>query len=95
MGLFSALDIILDMPMERALSVVQVPDPIRHALLRKSGELYPVLELILWYETADWINASRSLILNKLESSDVFGAYLESLMWYNTLIAPVNEPKEA
>lgn len=94
MGLFSALDLILDMPMERALNIVQVPDSIRHALLHKTGEFYPVLELLLWYETADWINTSRSLIINKLEGSDVFGAYLESLCWYNTLIAPLSEPEE-
>lgn len=95
MGLFSVLDIILDMPMEKALNVVRVSDPIRDALLHKKGHLYPVLELILWYETADWVNASRSLIIHKMEPSDIYDAYLEALKWYNMLIAPETEEEEA
>ncbi len=91
MGLFSALDIILDMDMEHALNVVQVADEIRDALLYQKGDLYPVLELILLYEKADWINTSRSLIIEEISSPDVFDAYMDALQWYNKLNATLTE----
>ena len=39
MGLFSAVDIMLDKPMKEALDMVQVSDNIRNALLEQSGPL--------------------------------------------------------
>lgn len=87
MGLFSVLDIILEKPMAEALDMIQISKPIREALVNRTGKLAPVYNLILSYETADWPEVSRQLLLNRQDDKDVSQAYNEALSWYrNTII---------
>ena len=53
MGLFSVLDLILEMPMEDALKKVNVSKQITDAIVHDTGEFAPVLEFIKSYENAD------------------------------------------
>lgn len=62
-GLFSILDIILDCSMEEALSMVRVSGKIRTALLEHTGSLAEVLHFIVKYESAEWQEVSRQLVL--------------------------------
>lgn len=86
-GLFSILDIILDCSMEEALSMVRVSDKIRDALLEHTGSLAEVLNFIVKYESAQWQEVSRQLVLKKIEIADVSNAWVSSLQWYAKLIA--------
>ena len=86
-GLFSILDIILDCTMEEALSMVRVSDKIRSALLEHTGPLAEVLDFIVKYESAQWQEVSRQLVLKNIEISDVSKAWVSSLQWYAKLIA--------
>ena len=86
-GLFSILDIILDCSMEEALSMVRVSDKIRTALLEHTGPLAEVLHFIVKYESAEWQEVSRQLVLKNIEISDVSQAWVSSLQWYAKLIA--------
>ncbi len=86
MGLFSALDVILDKPMDEALDLIQVAKEIRSALVSHEGKLAPVLEFILAYESADWSGVSRMLVLGKIDDKKVYEAYIESLDWYRKTI---------
>ncbi|MGO5018398.1 EAL and HDOD domain-containing protein [Roseburia faecis] len=86
-GLFSILDIILDCSMEEALSMVRVSDKIRTALLEHTGPLAEVLNFIVKYESAEWQEVSRQLVLKNIEISDVSQAWVSSLQWYAKLIA--------
>ena len=86
-GLFSILDIILDCSMEEALSMVRVSDKIRTALLEHTGSLAEVLHFIVKYESAEWQEVSRQLVLKNIEISDVSQAWVSSLQWYAKLIA--------
>lgn len=87
MGLFSVLDVILEKPMEEALEMVMVAQEIRSALIRHSGPLAPVLELMYHYETAGWQDVSRQLLLAKIDVKPVSEAYEEALRWYRDLMA--------
>ncbi len=87
MGLFSVLDVILEKPMEEALEMVMVAGEIRNALIRHSGPLAPVLELMTHYETAGWQDVSRQLLLAKIDVKPVSEAYEEALRWYRDLMA--------
>ncbi|MDR2933085.1 MAG: HDOD domain-containing protein [Oscillospiraceae bacterium] len=86
MGLFSVLDIILEMSMEDALKLVQVSDDIGQALISKEGRFAPVMRFIEYYEMADWAAVSRELILFDLTANDIYDAYIEAIAWYSDLI---------
>lgn len=86
-GLFSILDIILDCSMGEALSMVRVSGKIRAALLERTGSLAEVLHFIVKYESAEWQEVSRQLVLKNIEIPDVSHAWVSSLQWYAKLIA--------
>lgn len=86
-GLFSILDIILDCSMEEALSMVRVSGKLRAALLERTGSLAEVLHFIVKYESAEWQEVSRQLVLKNIEIPDVSHAWVSSLQWYAKLIA--------
>lgn len=86
MGLFSVIDIILDIPMENALEIIQVSDNIRNALLHQQGRYYSILEFALYYETADWVNVARCCIMSNINQDDAFTAYFDALSWYSSTI---------
>lgn len=86
MGLFSALDIMLEKPMEEALSMVQVSSHVKDALLENKGDFAKVLNFIKHYEDADWTEVSRQLVLDEIDMYKVYEAYLSALKWYRDLI---------
>ena len=86
MGLFSALDRMLEKPMDEALNMVQVSKNVREALLENKGEFAPVLEFIKCYEDADWTEVSRLLVLSGMDMDKIYTAYLGALRWYRDLI---------
>lgn len=83
MGLFSVLDVILEAPMAEALQTVMVAGDVREALAEGKGILAPVLELMTQYETANWQEVSRQLLLAGIPVQSVSDAYQRALRWYN------------
>ncbi|WP_026652239.1 EAL and HDOD domain-containing protein [Butyrivibrio proteoclasticus] len=86
MGLFSAIDVMLDKTMEQALGMVQVSNNVKQALLEGKGDFAPVLDFIKRYEDADWTEVSRVLVLKNIDMDKVYEAYLSALKWYRDLI---------
>ncbi len=86
MGLFSALDVMLEKPMEEALEMVVVPKNVKEALLNGTGEYAKVLEFMKRYEDADWTEVSRLMVLGNIDMDKVYEAYLSALRWYRDLI---------
>jgi len=93
MGLFSVLDVILEMPMENALNIVTVSDKIHQALVDLKGDFAKVLSFIYTYEAADWNELNRLMILHNLNVDDIVNAYIEAAKWYSTIVA--DDPAEA
>lgn len=85
MGLFSALDVILDQNMEEALKLVKVSKNIREALLHKVGAYGEVYQFMLNYEKANWQEISRQMILMDISMEELYDAYIQSLVWYRKL----------
>ena len=85
MGLFSLLNLILDMPMEDALSQVGVSAEIKKALINDDGIFSPQLEFLLSYEAGDWQEISRLMVLHDIEMHVVYDAYVEALKWYGDM----------
>ena len=82
MGLFSVLDLILEMPMSEALKKVNVSKQISDALVEKKGDFAAVLDFMQRYEDADWQELSRQIILLNIDTDAVYEAYIGSLAWY-------------
>ena len=87
MGLFSVLDVILELPMGEALRMVQVTDNIRDALLEGKGEFGVIHNFIQKYEAADWNSVSRILIMHDLRLEEIYEAYINALDWYRGIIS--------
>ena len=80
-GIFSLLDAMLCMPMESALKLITVPEPVADALLRLEGVLGMLLKLAQACEGSDngaFDEASHAL---GLSSSQINGAHLQALAW--------------
>lgn len=86
MGLFSVLDVILDMPMKDALETIKVSRNISDALVYHKGIFAFPLEFILQYENANWQEVSRLMIVHNIEIQPVYDAYLNALRWYRDTI---------
>ncbi len=86
MGLFSVLDVILEKSMDEALEMVMVTGDVKDALLYRTGKLFPVLDLMLQYENANWQEVSRQLVVADIEVEDISKAYKDALGWYRTLM---------
>lgn len=86
-GLFSVLDIILDKPMEEALSLVKVSHDIEDALIQQSGIFAEPLYFIKQYEAGNWSEVSRLMILENLDTQTVYDAYIDALKWYRELFS--------
>lgn len=85
MGLFSVLDVILEMSMEEALKMVTVSKEIRDVLLEDKGVLAPVYDFMLPYEAANWTEVSRQMIVRNIDEDVVSKAYMDCLAWYRDL----------
>ncbi|MCL2153533.1 MAG: HDOD domain-containing protein [Oscillospiraceae bacterium] len=90
-GLFSLLDIILQMPLRQAIGEVAVHSDIREALLDNSGLMYEVLSLIFAYERADWYNASLIMVRNGIDIDTLSRAFMDSLYWYRRLLDAIDD----
>lgn len=85
MGLFSVLDIILDVPMEEALDKVNVSKNIRSALIEQKGAFAEVYEFMAAYENADWQEVCRILVVKGVSVDTVYKAYTETMVWYREM----------
>lgn len=88
-GLFSVVDIALQMPMAQALASLRVPPVIFDALVFNKGKFVVVLEFIKAYEIADWQEVARLSIINNVSVDNISDVYLTSLVWYSDLLASI------
>lgn len=85
MGLFSVLDSILNKPMAEALELMKVSTDIRKALVEGDGSLFPIYDFIHQYESANWLEVSRVMLISNIKLESVQEAYDNALVWYRDL----------
>lgn len=86
-GLFSLIDLILNMKMEDALNLVYLPKEIQTTLTKGEGDLAMVLDFVEAYEQANWTETSRLLLIKNINTDVVFDAYINALDWYSKLFS--------
>lgn len=81
-GLFSALDILMEKEIAELIQPLPLGEDLVDALLKRAGVLGEALSCTLAYELADFDNAN----FRHLETNDVFVANVEAVSWANTVI---------
>ena len=84
-GVFSLLDTMLGIPMEKAIGAVSLPDAITDALLHNKGQMAPILELTVACEQADDANFARLANELVLSNHQINWAHLQALAWAETM----------
>ncbi|MCH7686249.1 MAG: HDOD domain-containing protein [Planctomycetes bacterium] len=76
-GLFSALDALMDSPLHRILEGLPLSDDVKGAILNYEGAMGAALKCVLCYERGEWDTVQ---CLN-LEPSTIREAFLQSASW--------------
>lgn len=84
-GVFSLLDTMLGVPMDKAIGAITLPESVTDALLNKTGPLAPFLELTIACETADDEAFSRAANALTLSNHQVNWAHLQALAWAESM----------
>lgn len=80
-GIFSMLDVILEMPMESVLETLNLPENIVDALLHREGVFAPFLKLAEASERMDWESIAEVAQTLALPAEEVNRAQFEALAW--------------
>jgi len=85
-GLFNALDAILNMPLDEALKDLKLDEIVKDALLKDEGILAPIKELYLSYEKGEFDKTSFIAENLGLEDDILTELYIESIEWANRMM---------
>ncbi len=80
-GLFSALDALLDAPMDRILEKLPLAADVQQALLSHGGPLGAALTCVLAYERGDWQQVS----FRSLSRASIKRAFLDAVQWVEAI----------
>jgi EAL and modified HD-GYP domain-containing signal transduction protein len=80
-GIFSLLDVMLGMPMDSALGLLSVPEPVAAAVLRREGPLGELLTLAEACESSNDAVFDRAAATLHLTSQQINWAHLQALAW--------------
>lgn len=84
-GVFSLLDTLLGMPLDKALESVSLPTTVVSALLHNDGALAPFLALAKACETGDEVAFATAAEELQLSNHQVNWAHLQALIWADQL----------
>ncbi|MBP7892624.1 MAG: HDOD domain-containing protein [Firmicutes bacterium] len=80
-GLFSAIDAMLDRPMEDAIAELSLPLDVRKALLGEEGPFTPLYNLVLAYEQGRWDEVSELAKQAEVPEPVLPRAYAAAVSW--------------
>jgi len=84
-GMFSALDLLMDRSLEELITPLPLADNVVAALLNREGELGDAINCALAQETSDWVN----IRFKDLASSDLSDANIEAINWADEVLNAV------
>lgn len=80
-GLFSVLDALLDLPMERVLAQLPLAEDLRRALLDGLGPLGAAVRCVVAYERGEW----DQVRFGQLSRTDIRAAFLDAVGWVDDI----------
>ncbi|MEW5126423.1 HDOD domain-containing protein [Citrobacter freundii] len=84
-GLFSLLDVILELPMADLIKQITIPENVTDALCEQKGELFTILNLSLCYEKLDWNGTTEICHALNLPEFSVIEAMQTATKWADEL----------
>ncbi|MCW8853739.1 MAG: HDOD domain-containing protein [Gammaproteobacteria bacterium] len=81
-GLFSALDILMERELVEVIKPLPLSEDVVAALLHKKGVIGEALKCVLAYEVSDFENAQ----FQNLSANDLFVANVEAVSWSNMVV---------
>ncbi|MET0208338.1 MAG: HDOD domain-containing protein [Burkholderiaceae bacterium] len=84
-GVFSLLDTLLGVPLEKAIASVNLPAPVVSALLDNAGAFAPFLQLTKACESGDEAAFAEAAEALQLSNHQVNWAHLQALIWADEL----------
>jgi len=81
-GMFSALDLIMQQTMDSILATLPLSDAVKDAILEHEGPMGRALYCALALENAEW----SAIAFENLDQNDMLGAYKEAIQWTDNLI---------
>lgn len=81
MLLFSALDALLDLPMEKALENIQLSKDVKDALINHSGPLYPLLEIVCSYQNGKFHKVEEIAKVTKIRTRRFSFYYIDAIIY--------------
>lgn len=85
-GLFSALDVMLDQPMEEAVRPLPVSPEVKAALIEEAGALGALRRMIRNIETASWEALNGDAERLSLSLDEIGTAYAQALKWADSFV---------
>lgn len=80
-GMFSAIDAVVDRPLNELLDEISVPEDVRKTLLGNGSPLTPIYNLVLAYERAQWDTITDLAKDARLTEQQISDAYKDALQW--------------
>lgn len=80
-GIFSLLDVLLNVPMEQAVAHLNLPDPVLQALVKRKGPYAPYLELAIACEEGDDRRIEACSGACGLDAETVNLAHVQAMIW--------------
>lgn len=93
MGMFSTLDILMEVPMDMVLSELAISEEIKNALLTGEGICGALYHLVLCYEKADWTNMQKMAEHLGLPMNVISQIYFECVEYVNQIWHDLLKPK--
>jgi c-di-GMP-related signal transduction protein len=87
LGLFSLIDAILGMPMQRILQGLPLDREIKSALLGVPSKLSPLYDLMISQENANWAKCGEIAGRLHIREQEIADAYLQSVHWAREVMA--------
>ncbi|WAA13260.1 EAL and HDOD domain-containing protein [Fervidibacillus halotolerans] len=85
-GMFSMIDTILQMPMEKVVTELPLQDSITAALLGEMNEHRQILNIIRMIERAEWKKVTEQAEKFGANEEMIFSIYWNAMRWAHTLI---------
>lgn len=84
-GMFSLMDALMNMPIEKILSELPVSEYVKEALLEKDNIVAELLKLVISYENGDWETVNELVEEFRLDEEFVSHCYLEAVQRLESL----------
>jgi EAL and modified HD-GYP domain-containing signal transduction protein len=85
-GMFSLLDLLLQVPLEETLTEMGLPEPVTRTLVERNGPLTDYLDLTLAMERADMVEARSKMSLLRMEPAEVNRVQLDAMAWVECIV---------